>query len=221
MKKLSDIEESQTFLGNEYDTMKNTVDQNQKCVTNLQGEIKSLTKENKKLKTENSSIYEDVLDLKCRSMRDNIIFLGIEEQTFSPHRTHNADPTHQVGLAESGVNDAVAMDATNSAEGSESHITSNTFAQSVQEPSHQLTAPYVQEDCASKIYQLCESVLKIKDVRNKIYIDRAHRIGGRVPGKTRPIVAKFLNTSSKLEVKSALKNVDLSTIIYKLIVQIL
>ena len=210
MKKLSDIEQSQTFLSSEYDKLSDTVDRNKSCVTKLQGEVKTLTEENTKLKSKNSSIINDVIDLKCRSMRDNMIFMGIEEQAYTPFmRRSESSHDSPFGPVNSATGGAAAMDVAHSTDvEADPNLTGSTYAQTLKTPSQPFNhnAP---EDCASKVYKLCESVLKISDVRNKIYIDRAHRIGDRSHGKARPIVAKFLNTRSKLEVKAALKNVNL------------
>ena len=51
----------------------------------------------------------------------------------------------------------------------------------------------------------------LKRATTGIKIDRAHRIGVRSAGKTRPIVAKFLMTEHKVAIKTALRNVDLKT----------
>ena len=46
MKKLSDIEDSQTFIGKQYDKTSSTVDKNETCVLKLQGEVKVLAEKN-------------------------------------------------------------------------------------------------------------------------------------------------------------------------------
>ena len=46
------------------------------------------------------------------------------------------------------------------------------------------------------------------DASEKLFIDRAHRVGKFIPGKVRPIVAKF-NSASKDAIKNALKSVRL------------
>ena len=70
------------------------------------------------------------------------------------------------------------------------------------------------EDCASKIFQFCESILRIDNPRAKIHIDRAHRMGQAKVGKTRPIVAKFKDSQSKINIKSALKAINLKNTKY-------
>ncbi|KAH3795773.1 hypothetical protein DPMN_149333 [Dreissena polymorpha] len=66
-----------------------------------------------------------------------------------------------------------------------------------------------EDDCVKKVVLFCRDHLKISDPERTIHIDRAHRIGKYQRNKTRPIVAKFMNTNSILCIKNALKNVDL------------
>ena len=66
------------------------------------------------------------------------------------------------------------------------------------------------EDCAEKVFEFCENVLKIENPKARIQIERAHRIGNRAAGKIRPIVAKFVLSGHKAIVKSALSGVDLN-----------
>ena len=48
-------------------------------------ENKTQMEDNKSLKADNTGMNEDILDLKCRSMQDNLVFMGISEysETFS------------------------------------------------------------------------------------------------------------------------------------------
>ena len=57
------------------------------------------------------------------------------------------------------------------------------------------------ENCIKIIHDFCENILQIPDVQSTIKIDRAHRVGGFVTGKTRPIVAKFNFFQDKLSIK--------------------
>ena len=88
---------------------------------------------------------EQLIDLKGRSMRDNLLFFGFPE------------PAH---------------DARN-------------------------------EPCISKIFDFCEIELELTDVREKVKIDRAHRLGQRKANKIRPIVAKFNYFQDKENIKKA------------------
>lgn len=57
------------------------------------------------------------------------------------------------------------------------------------------------EDCSAKICNFCVEQLHIPDAATTIKLDRAHRVGRYVQGKTRPIVAKFNFHQDKLNVK--------------------
>ena len=89
-KHITDIEKSQSFLSSQYDKVCKTSDANKESVsktqtqlTKVQGELKKVTKENKDLKKKNESLADDITDLKCRSMRDNLVFIGIPETVTS------------------------------------------------------------------------------------------------------------------------------------------
>ena len=58
--------------------------------------------------------------------------------------------------------------------------------------------------------RLCENVLKIENSKDRIQIERVHRIGNRSAGKIRPIIAKFVLSGHKAIVKSALSGVNLN-----------
>ena len=75
-KQIADIEKTQNFLSNEFKVNKHEL-------SKVQAEVKILSKENKQLKTNNHSLIDDISDLKCRSMRDDMIFLGIPEMPIS------------------------------------------------------------------------------------------------------------------------------------------
>ena len=77
--------------------------------------------------------------------------------------------------------------------------------------SPEMRVPGVDEKCDEKVTEFCEKVLLIEDPATKIQIDRAHQVGRFVSGKTRPIVIKFKDTSSKMTVNESLRQVNLST----------
>lgn len=156
--RIGDVETSQTFISDQHDTLRTKTKEAEKHIGEIRAEVKSLAAENAELKTANKSLVDDVIDLKCRSMRDNLLFFGITEQTRSP----------EVDIAD-----------------------------------------LPQENCAELVYDFCESVLKINDPKDKISIDRAHRIGRFASDKIRPIVVKFKDTSSKVTVQSTLKAANL------------
>ena len=185
-RKLTDIESSQKFLSEEYDKLSKSADVNKRDLSKVQVEVKALSRENKELKSSNQTLAEDIIDLKCRSMRDNMIFLGIPETSSPVERG-------AVGGTDSGTEN---MDVNQPSVSQDSPR--RTYAQ--------VTA---NEDCVHKIYDFCDNVLKIPRSRESIQIDRAHRIGAPSVGKTRSIVVKFKDTDSKLRVKNSLKHVDL------------
>ncbi|WAR21529.1 hypothetical protein MAR_015503, partial [Mya arenaria] len=79
--KIQDIEKSQTFVSGQYDTILKSTTVNKNDIHKLQGEIQVLNENNNKMHNKNVTLQEDVIDLKCRSMRDNLVFLGISVST--------------------------------------------------------------------------------------------------------------------------------------------
>lgn len=190
-KKISDIENSQQFLSEKYECVTKENEVNKTNIKKLQDEHKSLEDETIKLKASRDSLSEDIINLKCRSMRDNMLFFGIPEIS-SPlsaewSRSEVAD-LHNAGGAQ-GTGPAPTQQAT----------TSTTLA-----ANHNII-----ENCEAKVHQFLSKVLNIQDPESKVHIDRAHRVGPYSAAKTRPIVAKFSDTASKLVVKDALKTVNL------------
>ena len=107
--------------------------------------IESLSNDLSDVKSTNKDLNEQIIDLQSRSMRDNLLFHGIEECVSYEDRRS--------------------------------------------------------EDCATKILNLCENSLQIENATSSIKIDRAHRLGRFVRGKTRPTVAKFNFHQDKLNIK--------------------
>ena len=54
------------------------------------------------------------------------------------------------------------------------------------------------ENCTDKIVEFCKNMLRIDMPVSTI--DRAHRVGRKTEGKSRPIIVKFMNYGSKLTV---------------------
>ena len=203
-KKITDIETSQNFLSSNHDNIKKDVEVNKGNVTKVQVTLKKLADENKilkdsnqKLKTSNDSMQEDIIDLKCRSMRDNMVFVGIPE-TFTMGSMGNAinQPNE---TTEGAIGGAAPMDFSQQSGENNVPRSPRSFAQVVS----------TGEDCVGKIHEFCESVLKIKEPAVCVRIDRAHRVGNNIPGKQRSIVVKFQDTASKMVVKNALQNINL------------
>ena len=147
-----------------------------------------MSKENKKFKKSNESLMENDTDLKCRSMRDNIIFLGTSEMSTPMEADDKCD-------------DEIHSDSSQARARSQGSFTSPRRSDT------QVAA--AGEDCVLKVFEFCEKTLKIPRPGMSFNIDPAHRIGGPAPGKVRPIVVKFKDTESKQRIKNALKDVDL------------
>ena len=152
-RKLTDIESSQKFLSEKYDKLSKSADVNKRDLSKVQVEVKALSRENKELKSSNQSLAEDTTDLKCRSMRDNMIVLGIPETSSPVERG-------AVGGTDSGTEN---MDVNQPSDSQDSPR--RTYAQ------------VTNEDGVHKIYDFCDNVLKIPRSRESIQIDRAHRLG--------------------------------------------
>ena len=72
----------------------------------LLGEVINLTKSNDELSRNNKKIKDEVIDLKCRSMRDNMLFFGVPE---------SQSPVY-AGVGSAPADDqATSMDASSSA----------------------------------------------------------------------------------------------------------
>ena len=142
---------------------------------------------------------DDIIDLKCRSMRDNLVFIGIPE-------TVSAQPT--LGLMGAAGGSAVfdsgtAMDSSQG-QGQGQGPSQNS---SWQPKSYSQVA--TGEDCNEKVWEFCKSVLNIHNPSGRVFIDRAHRSGTFRPDKPRAIIVKFKDTDSKMIVKNAAKEIDL------------
>ena len=146
------------------------------------------------------------MDLKCRSMRDNLLFFGIPEviahvQVDDSGNHGQMEHSDEHGLQTQGAPRALPL-------------TVLGFIHFFSTMSHcllMLTRLRKKRIVKTRSISFVKNVLKIKDARSRFKIDRAHRIGGRSEGKTRPIVAKFLLTEHKNLIKSALAKTDLKT----------
>jgi hypothetical protein len=185
---INSIERSQNFMSDQYDQINACSVSNKQNIAKLQAEVKSLSDANAELKLDNNSFTESIIDLKCRSMRDNLLFFGVNEgPRFDPIVS-----TFESGSIENGF--TCTQDSSPSTFSSDPPTYSGTSEST--------------ENCAEKVFTFCEKILHISDPKAKIRIIRAHRIGKITPGKTRPIVAKF-DTDSKMLIKSFLKKVKL------------
>lgn len=198
-KKVTDIEHSQILISEKYDTVQKSTQDNKRDIDLVKGDVKKLTSEEKELSDQNKKLKDDIIDLKCRSMRDNLLFFGIPESNVMA--TINNRDSEAAGNARG----ASAMDVAD---------TGDTDSQQSQSLPASQTASYsakvVQgENCVGLVHDFCKNVLKIEDPESSILIDRAHRVGSRSVGKTRPIVAKLVRTKDKEFIKQASKIADL------------
>ncbi|XP_060583954.1 uncharacterized protein LOC132740117 [Ruditapes philippinarum] len=83
--KFNEIERSHAFISEQYDSVTARSIENKGDISQLRSDVKFLSAENEKLKSANDSCNENIIDLKCRSMRDNLLFFGVAEgTTFNP-----------------------------------------------------------------------------------------------------------------------------------------
>ena len=172
-------------------------------IQKIQG-CQKLTSENESLKLVNQKLKDDVTDLICRSMRDNLLFFGIPQAVSKPFGGGGFGAMGGgAGVTGHSTSDAAPMDRLESVDstGAKSAAAAPTFFAKVVETG---------EDCPEKVFEFCENVLKIETPKAIIQIERGHRIGNRAPRKIRPIVAKFVLSGHKATVKSALSGVDLN-----------
>ena len=198
-KKVVEIENSQCHISEKYDDMNSKTKVNTSDIHKLQGEVINLTKSNDELSKSNKKIKDEVIDLKCRSMRDNMLFFGVPE---------SQSPVYAGVGSASADNQAISMDASSSAPNGQP-IPSTMFKPPDTSSTSFADGTKQGENCADLVYEFCESLLKIENPKSKIQIERAHRIGVRKPDKIRPILAKFVLSEHKDVVKSAAGKVDL------------
>lgn len=213
--KMDEIEKSQRFISEQYDTLSVCTDVNKKNIEHIQNDIKLLNQDNRELRSENQTMKENIIDLKCRSMRDNLMFFGIpegktqvkplptgldvnNERNETDGNIHGQNLGHSENVSEES--DPVAQDDVACMESTQS-VASSSMPEN--------SAVTDTENCEVKVIDFCVKILKIPDAKNKIHIDRAHRVGRFMHGKIRPIVVKFSDTDSKLLVKSALRHINL------------
>lgn len=190
--KTSEIEKSQTFLCEQYDTLSKCSSVNKEQLDNVQGVLKRLTDQNSQLQSANKYMSESITDLKCRSMRDNLMFFGISERPL-PRSETDVQPESR-SVSEPNIH----------------HVSAD-----VARPDEQLAFSHIDSpsDCAKKVHNFCKNQLHIEDADTKIHIVRAHRIGRYNSIKARPIVAK-LDDDSKMLIKNALRAVNLQNTTY-------
>ena len=78
-RQMRDMEDSQNFISGKYDILSTHTETNTNTIATLTSELKTLKTTNTKLKEDIALFRDDIIDLKCRSMRDNLLFMGIPE----------------------------------------------------------------------------------------------------------------------------------------------
>ncbi|WAR11275.1 PCH2-like protein [Mya arenaria] len=199
--KILSIELSHNFLSDKYDTVNTATNNHEETLKKLQGEVKSISQTNKQLNDQNTKLKDDVTDLKCRSMRDNLVFLNISE-TSAPLPDLQVSPVYQLASADSSPMETASVDAQTTQ--------SARSALGRPGPAHGSYASAVStENCSQKILDYCESVQKIAEARSVVHIDRDHRATGHpISGKIRSIIVKFKDTDSNRLVKRATRPVN-------------
>lgn len=139
LKKLDVLDELKTDvaeLKKSVDFAHNTMEQIEKVNKTLKEDVGKLKQTAEVLTSENKKLKAAVLDLQCRSMRDNLLIMGIQEQ---PYESYQAAES----LARSFLRNHLG---------------------------------FSEEDAKA------------------IQIERAHRLGRRLSGKSRPIVIKLVSS---------------------------
>ena len=175
------------------DINKENVSKTQTELSKIQGELKKMSKENKDLKKKNESLADDITDLKCRSMRDNLVLIGISV---------SAQPVMGLMGAPGGLVIGEMLDSSQGQNQDQSEATASWQPNSYS----QVAAG---EDCNAKVWEFCEQVLHISNPNERVFIDRAHRSGSFRPDKPRAMSVKFKDTDSKMIVKNAAKELNL------------
>ena len=99
----TDLVKSVSFISDQYDSVTVTCAQNTSEISRIDTDVQNLKQENDELRSTlsslndlNKSLKEDLLDLKCRSMRDNLVFTNIPEHFKTLDRGRRFEDTEQV-----------------------------------------------------------------------------------------------------------------------------
>jgi hypothetical protein len=209
--KITEIEKSQTFLCEQYDSINTTTNLNKVSVEHLKEDVNKLIAENVALRQKNETLADDVIDMKCRSMKDNLLFFGIPEGTSQiPGRRFVPSVPSALGsvpgennleneLMEHGLSEPISEQTSEHSDHDETVLkTANAPLQLYS------SVAAGEENCKSKVHDFCNKILRIHEPEKTVNIIVAHRIGRYVPGKIRPIVAR-LEPDSKMTLKRVLK----------------
>ena len=122
----------------------------------MTSELKTLKTTNTKLKEDNALFRDDIIDLKCRSTRDNLLFIGIPEgaATYMNGPTPIPELTHPQQLAADTI-----PEGTDGTDPLPAGATSNA-TQSNQSAER---GAFTQDDCVKKVHFFCENVLQVEN----------------------------------------------------------
>lgn len=209
--KISEIEKSQNLICEQYDTVNSVAESNKVNIEKLQADMHNLRTENSALKAKSESLTDDLTDMKCRSMKDNLLFFGIPEglaqipgERFVPHGLENTVQNGGFVSSEMEINFPLSQEIQDP-QSQQCDGMERSTGKPV--PSYSSVASG-EENCKFKVYDFCNKVLKMHEPEKCINIIVAHRIGRSVPGRIRPIVAR-LESDSKMAIKNALKTIKL------------
>ncbi|KAL4221296.1 hypothetical protein ACF0H5_019559 [Mactra antiquata] len=97
-KATSELQTSVTFLSSKYDDFVAQSKTDSAKLSECSSKVQTITSENEELRniiTEmdelNKSLKDDLIDLKCRSMRDNLVFTNIPERVHDDNGRHYED----------------------------------------------------------------------------------------------------------------------------------
>jgi hypothetical protein len=212
--KISEIEKSQNFICEQYDTVSGVAESNSVKIEKLQAEMHNLKTENSALKAKSETLTDDLTDMKCRSMKDNLLFFGIPEglaqipgERFVPPGLKNTIRNGGTESTEMEINFQLSQLSQEVQDSQGQQIDGMERSNCEPVPSYSSVASG-EENCKLKVYDFCNKVLKMHEPEKCINIIVAHRIGRFVPGKIRPIVAR-LESDSKMTIKNVLKTIKL------------
>lgn len=155
--KCEDLEKSQSFIDSKYEIITQSAETNKADVNQLKSEVSKIKSENNNLRQMNERLSEDLIDLKCRSMRDNLLFFGISEEIGNK------------GGIDMSTTGPVSISGDSHDKGYENRA---------DQPRND------RENCTSKVLQFCQSVLHMNDAESVLKIDRSHRIGSAEQNRT-------------------------------------
>jgi hypothetical protein len=137
----------------------------------------------------NQDLQNDITNLRCRSMRENIVILGISEHQQYIHDSPDSVFTMttisernnmQLNASPNDEDHTYLTDGHSSPTADSGHLLGSTYQQTRGSYASAATL----KNCTAKVYRFCEQILNIKDAKSRICINRIHRTPNRpVTGK--------------------------------------